>query len=502
MIPPYAELRCVSNFTFLRGASKPEELVQRAKALGYSAIAIADECSMAGIVRAHTAAKEVGIKLLVGSQFEVRSDAPFSFVVLATNRNGYGNLCEFITHLRRRSEKGSYFLDLDEIDSRTLADCVVIAVPDRRCDQAQVEVIARWLLRHWTGCCWLGWEQLRRLDDEVQLHKLRECSELTAVPIVAVGDVHMHVRSRKPLQDVLTATRLRMPITACGLKLRQNAEQHLRTRRRIAERCPPELMLETQRVANRCNFSLDELKYQYPDEVVPAGETPQSYLRRIVYEGAGRRWPTGVPAEAQTQIEHELSLIAELRYEHYFLTVYDIVAFARSKGILCQGRGSAANSVVCYCTGVTEVDPLRSSMLFERFISAERGEPPDIDVDFEHERREEVIQYLYGKYGRDRAALTATVASYRPRSTLRDVGKALGISDEAMEVLRKGTSAWELALTDELVAEAGLDKDSLLVRQLRDLTGQLLSFPRHLGQHTGGFVLTSGTLSRLVVKLQ
>lgn len=498
MIPPYAELRCVSNFTFLRGASKPEELVQRAKALGYSAIAIADECSMAGIVRAHTAAKEVGIKLLVGSQFEVRSDAPFSFVVLATNRNGYGNLCEFITHLRRRSEKGSYFLDLDEIDSRTLADCVVIAVPDRRCDQAQVEVIARWLLRHWTGCCWLGWEQLRRLDDEVQLHKLRECSELTAVPIVAVGDVHMHVRSRKPLQDVLTATRLRMPITACGLKLRQNAEQHLRTRRRIAERCPPELMLETQRVANRCNFSLDELKYQYPDEVVPAGETPQSYLRRIVYEGAGRRWPTGVPAEAQTQIEHELSLIAELRYEHYFLTVYDIVAFARSKGILCQGRGSAANSVVCYCTGVTEVDPLRSSMLFERFISAERGEPPDIDVDFEHERREEVIQYLYGKYGRDRAALTATVASYRPRSTLRDVGKALGISDEAMEVLRKGTSAWELALTDELVAEAGLDKDSLLVRQLRDLTGQLLSFPRHLGQHTGGFVLTSGTLSRLV----
>ncbi|MDG0853730.1 PHP domain-containing protein [Pelomonas puraquae] len=505
MIPPYAELRCVSNFTFLRGASKPEELVQRAKALGYSAIAIADECSMAGIVRAHTAAKEVGIKLLVGSQFEVRSDAPFSFVVLATNRNGYGNLCEFITHLRRRSEKGSYFLDLDEIDSRTLADCVVIAVPDRRCDQAQVEVIARWLLRHWTGCCWLGWEQLRRLDDEVQLHKLRECSELTAVPIVAVGDVHMHVRSRKPLQDVLTATRLRMPITACGLKLRQNAEQHLRTRRRIAERCPPELMLETQRVANRCNFSLDELKYQYPDEVVPAGETPQSYLRRIVYEGAGRRWPTGVPAEAQTQIEHELSLIAELRYEHYFLTVYDIVAFARSKGILCQGRGSAANSVVCYCTGVTEVDPLRSSMLFERFISAERGEPPDIDVDFEHERREEVIQYLYGKYGRDRAALTATVASYRPRSTLRDVGKALGISDEAMEVLRKGTSAWELALTDELVAEAvghdGLNGHTELavVPQRRDqeVAGTVAGLvAQHLAEADAG-VVVNGHMQRL-----
>ncbi|CAN5281026.1 error-prone DNA polymerase [soil metagenome] len=498
MIPPYAELRCVSNFTFLRGASKPEELVRRAKALGYSAIAIGDECSMAGIVRAHVAAKEAGIKLLVGSQFKVRSDTPFSFVVLATNRNGYGNLCEFITHLRRRSEKGSYELDLAEIDSKTLADCVVVAVPDRRCSLAQVETIARWLLTHWTGCCWLGWEQLRRLDDEVQLYKLRHCSELTAVPIVAVGDVHMHVRSRKPLQDMLTSTRLRMSLTECGLQLCQNAEQHLRTRRRIAERCAPELMEETLRVAERCDFSLDELKYQYPDEVVPHGETPASYLRRVVYEGAGRRWPKGIPAEAQTQVEHELGLIAELNYEHYFLTVYDIVAFARSQGILCQGRGSAANSVVCYCAGITEVDPLRSSMLFERFISKERGEPPDIDVDFEHERREEVIQYLYRRYGRDRAALTATVASYRPRSALRDVGKALGLSESILEVVSKGSSHWDAEISDEVLAEAGLDPNSLVVRQLRSLTEQLLGFPRHLGQHTGGFVLTKGALSRLV----
>ncbi|MGQ3053015.1 MAG: error-prone DNA polymerase [Roseateles sp.] len=498
MIPPYAELRCVSNFTFLRGASKPEELVERAKALGYGAIAIVDECSMAGVVRAHVAAKEAGIKLLVGSQFEVRSDTPFSFVVLATNRNGYGNLCQFITHLRRRSEKGSYHLDLDEIDRTTLADCVVIAVPDRSCTLAQMEVIAKWLLRHWTGCCWLGWEQLRRLDDEVQLYKLRQCSELTAVPVVAVGDVHMHVRSRKPLQDVLTATRLRMPIAECGLKLRQNAEQHLRTRRRIAERCPPELMLETLHVADRCDFSLDELKYQYPDEVIPAGETPHSYLRRIVYEGAGRRWPHGVPGEAQAQIEHELGLIAEMQYEHYFLTVYDIVAFARSQGILCQGRGSAANSVVCYCCGVTEVDPLRSSMLFERFISKERGEPPDIDVDFEHERREEVIQYLYRKYGRDRAALTAVVTSYRPKSALRDVGKALGLDDAALEGLSKGVSQWDAAISDDAIVEAGLDKDSLLVKQLRTLVEQLQGFPRHLSQHPGGFVLTNGPLTRIV----
>ncbi len=498
MIPPYAELRCLSNFSFLRGASKPEELVARAKALGYAAIAVADECSMAGIVRAHVAAKDAGIKLLVGSQFEVRADTPFSFVVLATNRNGYGNLCQFITHLRRRSEKGTYQLDLDEIDSKTLADCVVIAVPNRRCSQAQMEEIARWLLMHWTGHCWLGWEQLRRLDDEVQLVKLRQCSELTAVPIVAVGDVHMHVRSRKPLQDVLTATRQRLPVRDCGLKLRQNAEQHLRTRRRIAERCPPELMEETLRVADRCDFSLDELKYQYPDEVVPEGETPAGYLRRVVYEGAGRRWPKGIPAEAQSQIEHELALIAELKYEHYFLTVYDIVAFARGQGILCQGRGSAANSVVCYCAGITEIDPLRSSMLFERFISKERNEPPDIDVDFEHERREEVIQYLYRKYGRDRAALTAAVASYRPRSAVRDVGKALGVDEAALDMMSKGMSQWDATISDEVIAGAGLDKDSLLVRQLRTLTEQVLGFPRHLSQHTGGFVLTAGPLSRMV----
>jgi len=498
VIPPYAELRCRSNFTFLEGASWPEELIKRAKELRYEAIAITDECSLAGIVRAHIAAKEASIKLLVGSQFQVRSDTPFSFIVLATNLNGYGNLCEFITMMRRRSEKGTYYLDLDEVDSKTLADCVVIAVPDRNCTLQQMEVIAKWLLKNWTGTCWLGWEQLRRIDDEVQLFKLRQCSELTAVPVVAVGDVVMHVRSRKPLQDTMTATRLGMPIKKCGLKLQQNAEQHLRTRRRIAERCPPELMLETLHVANRCSFSLDELKYEYPDEVVPAGHTPASYLREVVYEGAGRRWPHGVPAAAMEQIEHELSLIADLKYEHYFLTVYDIVAFAKSRGILCQGRGSAANSVVCYCAGVTEVDPLRSSMLFERFISRERGEPPDIDVDFEHERREEVIQYLYRKYGRNRAALTATIETYGSRSALRDVGKALGLTEDQLGVLRKNTSRWELDTSDAAFEEAGLKADSILVRQLRSITAQLLGFPRHLGQHTGGFVLTKGLLSRMV----
>jgi error-prone DNA polymerase len=331
------------------------------------------------------------------------------------------------------------------------------------------------------------------------LHRLRESSALTAVPLVALGDVQMHLRSRKPLHDVLTATRVGQPLTGCGYALAPNAEQRLRSRLALARLYPEDLMRETLRVAERCTFSLDELRYQYPDEVVPAGETPASYLRRLAWEGAGRRWPQGVPASVHHQIEHELGLIGELKYEHYFLTVCDIVAFARAQGILCQGRGSAANSAVCYCLGVTEVDPARTAVLFERFISKERNEPPDIDVDFEHERREEVIQYLYTKYGRDRAALTAAVISYRPRSAIRDVGKALGFDEDTLSRLAKGLYWWDgKAIDAERLAEAGLQADDLAVRQLVALTGQIMGFPRHLSQHTGGFVLTRGPLSRLV----
>jgi error-prone DNA polymerase len=322
---------------------------------------------------------------------------------------------------------------------------------------------------------------------------------LTAVPLVAVGDVHMHLRSRKPLQDVLTATRVGKPLTECGYALEPNAEQRLRSRLALAQLYPQDLMLETLRVAERCDFSLDELSYQYPSEVVPEGETPASYLRRIAYEGAGWRWPTGISARQHEQIEYELGLISELNYEHYFLTVYDIVAFARSQGILCQGRGSAANSVVCYCLGITEVDPARTSVLFERFISKERNEPPDIDVDFEHERREEVIQYLYRKYGRERAALTAAVISYQPRSTIRDVGKALGFDEATLSALAKGHWWWDgKTIANERLIEVGLNPDDLAVRQLIRLSAQLMGFPRHLSQHTGGFVLTRGPLSRLV----
>ena len=502
-LPDYAELLCCSNFSFLRGASHAEELVERAKAMGYVALAITDECSMAGIARAHMAAKKHRLPLIVGSQFRVqgpKDTGDFTLVLLATTLDGYGNLCECITRLRRSSDKGTYRLALADIDAAALTDCIAIAVPPRSATQDQTDATARWLLGAFLGRCWLGVTQLRLFDDEVHLQRLRDASALTAVPLVAVGDVHMHVRSRKPLQDVLTATRIGRPLTGCGYALTPNAEQHLRTRVRIAQCFPPDLLAQTLVIAERCaGWSLDELRYRYPAEVVPPGRTPAQHLRDLTEAGAAAHWPGGVPPPVHAQVEHELALITELGYEHYFLTVHDIVAFARSQGILCQGRGSAANSAVCYCLGITAVDPARSSLLFERFISKERNEPPDIDVDFEHERREEVIQYLYRKYGRDRAALTATVISYRPRSTVRDVGKALGFDEATLAQLARGHRWWdEDGLAHTRLCEVGLDPDSLAVRQFVTLVKQLLGFPRHLSQHTGGFVLTSGPLARLV----
>lgn len=502
-LPAYAELRCMSNFTFLRGASEAEELVTRAKHLGYSSLAITDECSMAGVVRAHVAAKHAGLPLLIGAQFAVKprieAEATFTLVLLAQNLDGYGNLCQFITKLRRASEKGTYHLTLGNIAGGELQNCLALLCPERSSTDEQLEACGRWTLANFTGRCWIGVDLVRRLDDELWLHRMRELSAHTALPLVAVGDVHMHVRSRKPLQDVLTATRVGKPLTECGLELERSAERHLRSRLRLAQTFPKELLAETLHVMARCSFSLDELKYQYPDEVVPPGHTAASYLRQATYEGAGRRWPDGIPSKVQAQIEHELELICELKYEPYFLTVYDIVTFARSRHILCQGRGSAANSVVCYCLGVTEVDPGRMSVLFERFISKERNEPPDIDIDFEHQRREEVIQYLYQKYGRDRAALTAAVITYRPRSAIRDVGKALGFDLETVDAIAKGQMWFDgKGLRMERFDELGMASDTIAVRQLLELTDQLIGFPRHLSQHTGGFVLTKGALSRMV----
>lgn len=498
-IPDYAELRCTSNFSFLKGASWPQELVERAKALGYSALAITDECSVAGVVRAHVEAKAQGLKLLVGSQFAVQCEFPFTLVALACNLNGYGNLCQLISRLRREADKGEYTMSLEDIGPGTLDDCVLIACPERHAKPEALQALGQWLLSRFMGRVWFGLDLLRRSDDEIRLARLRAVSALTEIPLVAVGDVTMHVRSRKPLMDVMTATRLGKPLTECGKALDVNAERHLRTRGRLARTFPEDLMAQTLRVAERCAFSLDEIRYHYPTEVVPAGETPTGYFRRLTYEGAGRRWPQGIPAAVSEQIERELALIAELKYEHYFLTVADIVEFARSRRILCQGRGSAANSVVCYCTGVTEVDPARMSVLFERFISKERNEPPDIDIDFEHQRREEVIQYLYRKYTRDRAALTAVVISYRVKSALKDVGKALGFALPELERLTGNHQWWDGdSLDEERLTEVGLDRDDLAVRQLVALTRQILGMPRHLSQHPGGFVLTHGPLTRLV----
>ncbi|PZP98318.1 MAG: error-prone DNA polymerase [Variovorax paradoxus] len=498
-IPQYAELRSLSNFSFLKGASWPEELVERAKQLGYSAIAVCDECSMAGAVRAHTEGKEQGVHVIHGSQFAVDCDSPFTLIVLACNIEGYGNLCEFITGLRRSAAKGTYHLTIDAIDPAALADCVVLVSPDRESTDDQLETIARWLLASFTGRCWLAVEMQRVLDDEMWLHRMEQVSELTAIPLVASGDVRMHVRSRKPLHDVMTATRVGRPLTECGLDLALNSEQHMRSRVQLAQRFSHAALAETLNVASRCNFSLDELRYQYPSEVVPEGQTPTSYLRQLTYEGAGRRWPGGMPAKQQSQTEHELGLIAELGYEHYFLTVADIVRYAHSQNILCQGRGSAANSVVCYCLGITEVDPARMATLFERFISKERNEPPDIDVDFEHQRREEVIQYLYRKYGRDRAALTAVIIRYRAKSAFKDVGKALGIAMSKLEALASNLAWWDGSeVLQQRVAEAGLDPKELVVEQLMMLTSQLIGMPRHMSQHPGGFVLTKGPLKRLV----
>ncbi|ODS96187.1 MAG: error-prone DNA polymerase [Lautropia sp. SCN 69-89] len=514
MLSPYAELHCASNFSFLRGASHPEELVERAHALGYAALAITDECSLAGVVRAHLRAREVGLPLLVGAQFSLNEafGGDSRLVLIAASRNGYGNLSELITRARMRADKGRYRLLADDL-ADGLDDCLALLVPspaiavdpaaaspapppDSPC--AQLLRDARFLRERFDGRCWLGVPLLVHGHDAALLESTRRVAAATGLSRVAVGDVLYHLRSRKTLQDTLTAIRLNTPLAALGYALSSNAEQHLRSRLRLARLYPPALLEETLEVAARCRFSLDELRYEYPEEIVPAGHTPASWLRRLVFDGVPGRYPDGLPPAVAAQIEHELALIAELKYEPYFLTVADIVQFARGRGILCQGRGSAANSAVCYCLGITEVDPARASVLFERFVSRERNEPPDIDVDFEHQRREEVIQYLYEKYGRHRAALTATVISYRSRSALRDVGRALGIDAQRIEQLARAHQWWDRSVQPERLREAGFDPSSTVAQQWLELAGALRGFPRHLSQHTGGFVIARDALTRLV----
>ena len=492
VLPAYAELHCLSNFSFLRGASHPEELVARAHQLGYSALAITDECSFAGVVRAHGAAVECGLPLIIGSEIQL-ADGP-KLVLLATEREGYGNLSELITCGRRRGLKGRYLLETEDLE-QGLPGCLALLLPGALPDAAQ----ARWLAERFDGRAWIAAELLCGPDDRARLAALRELGHACGLPLVATGDVHMHLRSRRRLQDTLTAIRLAKPVAQCGLALYPNAERHLRLRLRLANLYPRELLEETVRIAARCSFSLACLRYEYPEEIAPPGATPASYLRVLTEEGLARRFPAGVPEKVRVLIEHELALIAELGYEPYFLTVHDIVRFARERDILCQGRGSAANSAVCYALGITEVDPARMSMLFERFISRERNEPPDIDVDFEHQRREEVIQYIYAKYGRERAALAATVIRYRPKSAIRDCGKALGLEIGQVERLAKTLSWWDRRQNlPERLREAGFDPASPTMIRLLALVDALIGFPRHLSQHVGGFVIARGLLSRLV----
>jgi error-prone DNA polymerase len=510
-LPAYAELHALSNFSFQRGASHPEELVAKAHALGYRALALTDECSVAGVVRAHQEAKKCGLHLILGCEMALMG---FKLVVLVRNLEGWGNLCEFISTARRSAEKGHYTVQQKSTDFSGLQHCEILLIPDRRSLSAYaLEAMGaqlRWAraqFAHPSQSLSLILELHHALDDDDWLQALTRLSQMSDVPLAAAGDVHQHARSRKPLQDVITAVRVGKPVQQCGFALQGNAERHLRSRLRLARLYPEALLAQTVHIAERCTFSLDEIAYQYPMETVPHGKSPAQALADLTAAGARQRYPSGVPQRVQGLIDHELALITELRYEMYFLTVHDIVHFARSRHILCQGRGSAANSVVCYCLGITEVDPARMSTLFERFISRERNEPPDIDVDFEHQRREEVIQYIYTKYGRERAALTAVVVCYRPRSAIRDVGKALGLPEALVDAFAKEHHWFDgkTLMTEKLDAMAlalvakgmpTVPRQSL--RNWLELSQRLMGFPRHLSQHVGGFVLTRDKLTRIV----
>ena len=626
-LPAYAELHCRSNFSFLTGASAPEELVERAAALRYAALAVTDECSLSGVVHAYEQASERGLPLIIGAEMRLEAGVggvPMRLVLLATTRRGYGNLSQWITVARRRAEKGRYDARTSDLEGRTptlpqlagLPDCLVLLLPtpgpvpsgvpapgaaggdaagrtSAGASEAGAPVDARlsglgviataqasaaaalasstpgagrprgretretrdgpsgdgpleppapaklacvatprratksappprpstalsfeslfaqaqWL-KTWFGTdrAWLALPLLMQGDDDEVRDRVKAVSAATGLRITAVGDVLMATRACKPLQDMLTATRLQRTVSECGHALSPNAEAHLRSRARLQAMYEAEWLAETVAIAGRCKFSLGELKYEYPQEIVPAGQTPTGWLRSLTEVGAARRFPAGIPAKVQGLLQHELGLIERLKYEAYFLTVADIVAWARARGILCQGRGSAANSAVCYCLGVTEVDPDQGEVLFERFISEERGEPPDIDLDFEHQRREEVIQYLYKKYGRHRAALTGVIIRYRTKSAVRDVGRALGVDLDRIDAVTRslhhvGGSAAPASAAERLalsLKEHGFDPESRLGLQWISLSLQLRNQPRHLSQHPGGFVIAKDDVALLV----
>jgi error-prone DNA polymerase len=491
----YAEVFAQSNFSFLYGASHPEELVTTAAFLGYRAIAITDECSVAGLVRAYTEIKNshLPIKLISGSYFQLNDD--FKFVLLCPTKKAYTELCRIITHARKRAIKGEYHLA--EWDIKTIKQCLLIWLPSFT-STIDTEW-ARWLTRYFHGRCWIG---CQRLLDGQDNHRFTACQTLAddfKIPITACTGVLFHHSDRQSLQHVLEAIRLGTKVEELGLQALSNKERTLRSLAKLNKLYPEAWRQESVYIAQLCNFSLAELSYQYPAELVPQGQTATQYLRQCVEEGIKRRFPNGVSDDIRATIEKELRLIESEGYAYFFLTIYDIVQFAQAKHILYQGRGSAANSIVCYCLEITAVDPRQINVLFERFISKERNEPPDIDVDFEHQRREEIIQYIYKKYGRERTAIAASVITYRFKSAFRDVAKALGISEGKIQHcisqinLRDKAMGWQQQLLN-----SGLNISSLKVKQLIYLINQILGFPRHLSQHVGGFVISAGPLYELV----
>ncbi|MEO8497203.1 MAG: error-prone DNA polymerase, partial [Planctomycetota bacterium] len=490
----YAELHCRTNFSFLEGASHADELVNRAIELGYSALAITDRHSLAGVVRAHAAAKDSNLKLLIGAEIVPADAAPI--VLLATDRAAYGRLARLLTLGRRRAPKGECELTIDDIAQHSEGLLAVVQSSHHAERDGYFEYRDIFADR-----CSLLAELHYGTNDAERLEQLVQLSQQTGLPLVAAGDVHYHVPQRMVLQHVLTAIRHGTTVEALGDRLLPNAERHLRTLDEIQQVFArvPDAVRRTMELADRCTFSLNDLRYEYPVELAPAGQTPLEYLRELTWQGACGRYHDNVPESIQRQLEHELAIIEDLRYEAFFLTVYDIVQFARSRNILCQGRGSAANSSVCFCLGITAVDPTETDLLFERFVSRERNEAPDIDVDFEHERREEVLQYVYNKYGRDRAGLAATVITYRPRSAIRDVGKALGLSLDRIDALAKNIDGRsEDTVLAKRCEQSGVDPRSRVGRQLMTLVNEILGFPRHLSQHVGGMVITQGPLCELV----
>ncbi|MBT4691277.1 MAG: error-prone DNA polymerase [Rhodospirillaceae bacterium] len=493
----YAELQVTSNFSFLRGGSHADELAISAAALGLTAIAITDRNSLAGVVRAHSAAKTAGIRLLVGARLDLQSG--LSLLCFPTDRAAYGRLSQLLTTGRRRAPKGECWLELDDVLGHDEGQIFVV-LPPAEPDQAFIEQLHR-LGETWPGHCYLAGHYLYSGDDRRRLAHLAALAEAAATPLVATNDVHYHTPGRRILQDVLVCIREHCTLAEAGFHLNANAERHLKSgdemTRLFADH--PDAVARTVELADRCRFSLAELAYEYPADPVPKGRTAQEELARLTWAGAHERYGTVIDQEVIELLRHELELIGELEYAPYFLTVHDIVRFARERDILCQGRGSAANSAVCYCLGITAVDPARLDLLFERFISAERDEPPDIDVDFEHERREEVIQYVYEKYGRHRAGMTATVISYRSKSAIREVGKALGLSLDVVGALADNVWGWGGdEVEGDKVREIGLNPDDPTVAMAIRLARELKGFPRHLSQHVGGFVITRGPLSEVV----